>query len=198
MMVSGRLAKIVARIDQANALDPKLERTEFGIEPAARVYGRRMSEVLDQFCPAASEELKISVRGQHIQRWLRPRADYPEGRDGYLRWRREAAQYHAATVAGLMLAAGYDASACDRVSSLMMKKNLRNDPEAQTLEDIACLTFFRWYAGDFSQKHEFDKSLSIVSKTARKMSPQGRSAALALDLPEPVKEAIAAASRIET
>lgn len=196
-MLSGRLAEIVTRIDQANALDPKLERTEFGIEPGALAYGRRMSDVLDQFCPAASEELKIAVRGQHIQRWLRPRSDYPEGRDGYLQWRREAAQYHAATVAGLMLAAGYDATACDRVASLMMKKNLRNDAEAQTLEDVACLTFFRWYAGDFSQKHEFDKALSIVSKTARKMSPHGRNAALALDLPERVKGAIASASNMK-
>ena len=191
--MSERLEEIVTRIDQANACDPKLEQAGEGLEPSALLYGRRMSEVLAAFSPAASEELKIAVRGQHIQRWLRPRADYPEGRDGYLRWRRDAALYHAATVTELMLRAGYDAASCERVASLMMKKNLRTDAEAQTLEDVACLTFFRWYAGDFSQKHETDKTLSIVSKTARKMSPHGRNAALALELPVPVKEAIAAA-----
>lgn len=187
-----RLLAVLSRIDEANANDPDLEATPAGPRPAALIYGRRMTEVLDEYCPAASEELKIATRGQHIERWLRPRSSYPEGREGYLTWRRDAAKYHAGRVAALMHEAGYDGAACDRASSLMLKKNLKTDDEAQTLEDVACLVFFRWYAGAFSEKHDAGRILSIVTKTARKMSARGRAAAISLGLPPAVANAIAA------
>jgi hypothetical protein len=188
-----RLAQIIALIDDANAQDPNGEAVSRASVPAALVYGRRMSEILDDFAPEASEGLKIAVRGQHVERWRRPRSSYAEGREGYLSWRRDAAKYHAARVEALMQQAGYNRPSCDRVASLMLKKNLKTDSEAQTLEDVACLVFFRWYAGDFSQKHEAGRILAIVTKTARKMSAKGRAAAIALGLPPDVTEAIAAA-----
>ncbi len=186
------IAAILTRIDEANERDPNLETTTDGPVPAALLYGRRMSEVLQDFEPSASDELKIAARGQHIERWKRPRADYPEGRIGYLTWRRDAAQYHAARVSALMQEAGYDASACERVSELLLKKNLKTDHESQTLEDVACLVFFRWYADAFSDKYA-ERVLPVVIKTARKMSAKGRAAALALGLPPHVAEAITGA-----
>lgn len=188
-----RLATLLARIDDANACDPSLQETSSGTLPAALLYGRRMTEVLDDFGPRSSEELKIAARGQHIERWLRPRASYPDGREGYLAWRRDAAKYHASRVEALMRELGYETAIRDRVASLMLKKNLKSDPEAQTLEDIACLVFLRWYAGSFAEKHEAERILAIVSKTARKMSAKGRAAALALGLPPQVAKAITAA-----
>lgn len=191
--MADRLAALLARIDDANACDPSLQETLSGAQPAALLYGRRMTEALEDFAPRSSEELKIAARGQHIERWLRPRANYPEGREGYLAWRRDAAKYHASRVEALMRDLGYGLAICDRVTSLMLKKNLKADPEAQTLEDVACLVFFRWYAGSFSEKHEAERILAIVSKTARKMSSKGRAAALALGLPPQVAKAITAA-----
>ena len=188
-----RLTGLLDRIDEANALDPTVDATSpSGAQPAALVYGRRMTQVLNDFAPDALEELQIAARGQHIERWLRPRSGYPEGREGYLTWRRDAAKYHASRVMALMQQAGYDALACNRVSSLMMKKHLKDNPEAQTLEDVACLVFFRWYAGNFSEKHDMEKILAIVTKTARKMSKNGRQAAVALPLPQAVIGAILA------
>lgn len=187
-----RLSAVLAHIDRANARDPCIDVASDGSNPAALLYGRRMTHVLDDFAPTASEELKIAARGQHIERWLRPRSSYPEGREGYLCWRRDAAQFHAARVSDLMQEAGYDEATRNRVSALMLKKGLKKDHEAQTLEDVACLVFFRWYAGVFSQKHAADRILSIVNKTARKMSARGRCAAIALDLPSHVTAAIAA------
>lgn len=187
-----RLAIVFTAIDVANALDPNIETTSDGPTPAALMFGHRMTEVLQDFQPLASEELKIACRGQHIERWKRPRADYPAGRDGYLRWRMDASQYHAARITDLMDGAGYDQAAGKRVSALLLKKNLKTDAEAQTLEDVACLVFFRWYASAFSEKHEPERILAIVTKTARKMSSEGRAAARLLDLPPSVTAAIAA------
>ncbi len=186
-----RLAEIFCQIDDANARDPNLEPATGGSMPAALLYGQRMTEVLDAFAPGASEALAIAARGQHIERWLRPRADYPEGREGYLTWRRDAARYHATRVTALMQSCGYDAATCQRVADLMRKKGLKTDPDTQTLEDVACLVFLKWYAGAFSQKHALDRVLPIVKKTAVKMSTEGRAAALALNLPAAVAAVLA-------
>ncbi len=189
----GRLDELFAQIDGLNAHDPEQADADTTSIPAALLYGQRMSHVLETFEPEASEELTIAARGQHIERWLRPRSGYPEGREGYLAWRRDAARYHAERVTGLMASCGYDEATRERVSALMRKKHLKSDPEAQTLEDVACLVFLQWYAGAFSQKHAMDKILPIISKTAAKMSAKGRAAALKLNLPPPVAAAIAEA-----
>ena len=56
----------------------------------------------------------------------------------------------------------------------MRKEQLRSDGEAQTLEDVACLVFFRYYAANFAAKHAREKVVDILLKTQRKMSPRGR------------------------
>lgn len=38
---------------------------------------------------------------------------------------------HAATVVGLMEAAGYDAAACEKVKRWILKKDIKTDPENQ-------------------------------------------------------------------
>jgi len=187
------LAAVLSAIDRANAADPTLEQVDANCEPAALLYGQRMSQVLDEFAPEAGELLRIAVRGQHIERWKRPRKDYPEGRAGYLTWRRDAARYHAERVCELMAAEGYDAASMQRVASLIRKEAIKRDADAQTLEDVACLVFMRAYFSPFADKRTPEELYRIVEKTARKMSPEGRRAALLLPLPAELVPAIEAA-----
>ena len=101
--MSDRLARVLAAIDAANAADPKIEDGQ----PAARLYGERMSAMLAGSRPDAPELLKIAARGQHIARWTLPRADYPMTRPGYYAWRNAAKKMHAERVGALMAEAGY-------------------------------------------------------------------------------------------
>jgi len=193
-MTSGaRLDAVLAAIDAANAADPNTEVAEGGAAPAAQLYGRRMSQVLSDFSQDASEHLKIAVRGQHLERWKRPRADYPDGRTGYLEWRRDAGRYHAERAGEIMRAAGYGEEDCERVMALIRKQGIKRDAEAQTLEDVACLVFMRWYFAPFAAKRPDDELFNIVAKTARKMSPAGRLAALKLPLPAELVPALQSA-----
>lgn len=183
-------ADVLDRIDAANAADPERV-TDGSVErPAALVYGRRMSAELVDFRPDASEHLRIAVRGQHVERWTVPRASYPEGREGYLRWRSELGRFHAGRVAGLMREAGYGEPDCDRVAQIIRKEGIKRDPEVQALEDVACLVFMRWYFADFAAGREPDQIRRIVSKTARKMSAEGRAAAARLPLPADLAPAL--------
>ena len=185
-----RLTRVLEAIDAANAQDPHRE-DDAGAgssAPAALLYGRRMSATLDAFAPGASEALAIAVRGQHIERWTSPRGSYPAGRVGYLRWRSDLKAYHARRLAEIMAAQGYDEAMIARVGALVRKERLKQNPEAQTLEDVACLVFLKHYLPGFAAgKAEVpvneDKLAGILAKTWRKMSPRGQASAAALPLP---------------
>lgn len=183
-----RLATALSLIDAANAADPTLEDGR----PAALLYGERMSAELARLVPEASEVLQVAARGQHVERWLLPRAAYPEGKAGYLDWRREQGRRHGARVAGIMAAAGYPEADQARVGVLLRKEGIKRDGEVQALEDAICFTFIRWYLAPFAAGRSPQEMVDIVAKTARKMSAGAR--ARALD-EFPMPEAWAAAFR---
>jgi hypothetical protein len=182
------VATVLAAIDAANAADPTQEEGA----PAALLYGRRMSEELARLFPAASEPLQIAARGQHVERWLLPRSDFPEGRTGYLEWRREQGRRHAERLGGMMRAAGYDEAAIAQVGRMLRKEGLKREAEVQALEDVICFVFLRHYFAPFAPTQAPDALLGIVQKTARKMSAEGRARVLAeFALPEPFAAAFA-------
>jgi hypothetical protein len=181
-----RLAEVIAAIDAANARDPNRVAVDGASAPAELVYGRRMSETLARMAPEASEHLCIAARGQHVERWTSPRKSFPEGRTGYLKWRNELKGFHARRVGEIMAAAGYGADDMARVGALVRKERLKSDPEAQMLEDVACIVFLQHYLGAFMSKTDEEKLAGILAKTWNKMSPLGREHARGLGLPSPV------------
>jgi hypothetical protein len=183
---SSRYDAVIAAIDAANAADPNIIEAEGPAEPAELVYGRRMSATLARMAPDASEPLQIATRGQHIERWRLTRKNYPEGRAGYLRWRKDAKELHARRLADIMAEAGYGAGDIDRVGALVRKERLKLDPEAQLLEDVVCVVFLEHYLTPFMAKTEPAKLPGILAKTWRKMSDFGHSEALKLNVPPQV------------
>ena len=182
--MSDRLRRALALIDAANTADPKGE---------ALVYGQRMSAELARLFPAASEVLQVAARGQHVERWLLPRGDYPEGKAGYLDWRREQGRRHGLRVAAIMTEAGFPEADGARVGVLLRKEGIKRDPEVQALEDVICFVFLKWYFSPFAADRDAEQTLDIVRKTARKMSAEGRARVLAeFDLPEPLAGAFRA------
>lgn len=190
---STRLANVLAAIDEVNAGDPNRIGTAAGNRPAELVYGERMSATLARFAPAPSPELQIAVRAQHIARWKLPRSDYPEGKAGYHRWRTEQKRRHATLVGDIMAPYGFGAEAAARVGAIVRKENLKNDAEAQTLEDVACLVFLEHYLADFAAKHTPDKLTDILRKTWAKMSPAAHQAASQVPFPKPLHDLVVAA-----
>lgn len=182
-MTSDRFAKAIAAIDAANAEDPNKISAGGRLRPKEAVYGEQMTAWLEKLEPAASEALRLAVRAQHIRRWEIPRGSYPMDRVGYLKWRTDLKHLHARLAAEIMGAAGYEPAAVARVQALLRKEQIKQDPEAQTLEDVACLVFLENYFADFARQHDAEKIVSIVQKTWKKMSPKGHAAALSLALP---------------
>lgn len=181
------LSRALALIDAANAEDPNREAVDGAERSKELVYSERMTRWLERLEPDASVPLRLAVRAQHIERWTVPRDSYPAGRAGYHRWRSDLARFHGDRTAAILRKAGFDDASIDRVRSLILKRNLRSDPETQLLEDTACLVFLDHYIADFVSRHDHDKVISILRKTWKKMSARGQAAALRLSLPAAVR-----------
>jgi hypothetical protein len=186
--MSERLSAVLLAIDAANAADPK---------GTAVAYGQRMSAWVDRLRPDASEELRIAARGQHIRRWEIPRSDFPMHKTGYHQWRITLYGFHADRLAELMRAQGYDDASIERVRSIVQKKRLKTDPDAQTLEDAAALVFLEHDLAEFAARDDMDepKLIDILRKTWAKMSAAGQQAALGLDLAPDLKPTVLKALR---
>jgi hypothetical protein len=173
-MNSDRLERVLRAIDTYNEQDP---------QHREKPYSERLTDWVLKLQPDASESLRIAARGQHIGRWTIPRETYPMNRGGYLRWREDLKRFHAQTVANLMATAGYTPEECEPVKRIILKKNIQGDADTQTVEDALCLIFLESQFEELKRKTPDPKMIDIIRKTWRKMSPQGQSAALALDLP---------------
>lgn len=181
-----RLRRVFAAIDAVNGEDPHMVEIDGRQEPAELVYGRRITATLHRMVTEPSEPMRIAARGQHVGRWRLARKSYPEGRAGYLAWRRQQRVNQAETLGQIMAAEGYTADEIARVGTLIRKENMRTDAEVQTFEDVICVMFFEHYLRDFLPRVEEEKLSEILVKTWGRMSPSGRRHALMLDLPETV------------
>ena len=187
--MSAQLTQVLEAIDAANALDP----TQEDSQPAALLYGQRMSAEQSRLFPDASEPLQIAARGQHVERWKLERNAFPEGRTGYLAWRKAQAEHHADVVTALMENAGYGTEDTDTAARMLRKEGIKRDDQVQALEDIICFVFLKWYFAPFAAKHPADKVQRIVEKTARKMSADARARVLReFELPGDLAGAFAA------
>jgi len=175
-----KFVRAIAAIDAVHAEDPEKDASGGARE---LVYAQRMSAWLGRLAPQASDALRLAVRCQHLRRWAIPRAGFPEGKVGYLSWRKQELLAHAALAGELLALAGYGAGTVQRVQSLIKKERIKHDAEAQALEDVTCLVFLEYEFAPFAAKHPDDKVIDILRKTWPKMSPLGQREALGLQLP---------------
>ncbi|MGQ4880515.1 DUF4202 domain-containing protein [Billgrantia sp. LNSP4103-1] len=173
--------RTIAALDALHAEDPRQVEVEGQSHPLELWHAGRMSAWLERVVDKPSELVQIAVRSQHLQRWLVPRSEYPEGRVGYLTWRRDQGKRAGETTARVMEAQGYSAEEAAEVARMIRKQGLGRDPGTQAVEDCACLVFLENYFADFSRQVEHDHLVRIVQMTWKKMSPRARE--LALELP---------------
>ena len=177
-------------IDAAHAADP--QRAADG-RAAELVYADRMEAWVERLVAPATPALRLAARAQHLERWLVPRTTFPEGRAGYLTWRRSLYTRQAERARELLLAAGVDATEAADVATWVSKTGLRTNPGTQALEDAACLVFLENEIGAFAARHADyprEKFVDILRKTWRKMSPAAQAAAAALPLPDGIADLV--------
>ncbi len=192
-MSNDRLGKAIELIDRANSEDTNRETWQGEEYPRELLYARHMGRWLGNLDPDPSEARQLAARAQHIRRWTVPREDYPEGREGYLRWRKFLYRFHADQATAILREVGYDGATIDAVRQMIGKEGIKRNADVQLIEDVACLVFLEYYFPPFAQKYDADKLVDIVRKTWKKMSGQGQQAALGLSLPDDLGRVVAKA-----
>jgi hypothetical protein len=134
--------------------------------------------------PDASEELLLASRSQHIGRWETPRESYPEGREAYLKWRKDLALFHAEKASSIMKEVGYSDEQIARIKQIILKQKLKVDADVQTMENALCLVFLEFQYEDFFPKYPAEKVVNILRKSLLKMDSHGHQFALTLNFSE--------------
>jgi hypothetical protein len=186
---SERYERVIASVDARNAEDPVTIAVDGVARPKEVVHSERMTEWVTRLDPDASELALIAARAHHLRRWVVPRQSYPDGRAGYLKWRTEQQRRHAAEVAELMSAAGYDDDEIGRVGEIIRKVRLRTDPVVQTHEDALCLVFLETQFDELDERIGDDKMVEVLRKTLAKMSEAAKEQAMASPL-EPAQRSL--------
>lgn len=209
------VAEALARIDRAHA-SPFSKPNEADYCAAIERWSSRLRQLAGE---QASPALRLGARAQHLERGAIPRKSYPEGRDGYLKWRAAVKRRQGRRVEELLndLATGLGSACVDRVKCLVSKTlPLRphmcsapeqGDAEMQCIEDAACLVFLERELKDgFPDGRDDAKMIDILQKTWRKMSRVAHAEALTLDytprmlgcVVEAIAEVEAAAARLSS
>lgn len=172
--------------DEYNQQDPRTFEWEGQSYRQEYFYAIKLYEWVCELDPHASEELLLASRCQHIGRWEMPRESYPDGREAYLKWRKDLALRHAEIASRLMKQADYADDVIDRVTQILLKKRIKVDTDVQTIENALCLVFLQYQYEDFRQKYANDpeKIINILYKSLLKMDAHGHSFALKLPYSE--------------
>ena len=150
----------------------------------SRLFLSKSSVVL--LAPAMPCPSRIRLSPEGSRSGALPRATFPEGKVGYLSWRRSLYVKQADRARELLLAAGVPAAEADDVRTWVSKTGLKTNPGTQALEDAAVLVFLENEIAGFAAQHADyprEKFIDILQKTWRKLSPSAQQAALGLDLP---------------
>ena len=171
--MADRLQAALDAIDAANADDPNRVEVRGVSRPKELAHAELASEWVSKLDPGASDALRLAARAHHLRRWKLPRSDYPDGKAGYHRWRREQQKCHAEQAGRILLAQGYDEADVTRVQAIVRKQGLGRDPEVQVFEDALCLVFIETQFRELADRLGDEKLVDVTRKTLAKMSDAG-------------------------
>lgn len=177
-----RYERALAAIDAANAGDPNTLVWAGEERPKELLHAELMTGWVQRLDVDACEAQLLAARAHHLRRWALPRTDYPDGRAGYLRWRKALRRQHVAEVEMILVDLDYSPAEIEHVQELIAKSGRGPAREAQTHEDALCLVFLQTQLSALADRLGDVRTIEVLRRTMAKMSPEGLRRAIALPL----------------
>ena len=177
-------ATAIKIINEIHSLDPTHVEYNGDKMPAELLYANYCTEWLYKLKPEASELEELAANCQHFKRWEIPRNSYPLGKKGYYQWRIFLYDFQANEAAKVLKEVGYSSNDIEVVKQMIAKKDVKNNKQAQLIEDVACLVFLEYYMQPFAEtKKDYseEKWLKIIRMTWGKMSEKAHGFALKIN-----------------
>ncbi|CEH15554.1 Predicted methyltransferase [Ceraceosorus bombacis] len=208
MSSEAALQKARQLVDEAHSADPESKELRYadGVESWASKllsdYPSSTSHFSTLRSGHARKVVLLAARCQHLERFKTPRSSYPDGKAGYLKWRRGLYDTQANRAKELLLSAAVSEEDAENVAMWVRKEDLKPGKEGgeagtQLLEDAAVLVFLEEQLAAFAQAHPDytrEKVIDILKKTWRKLSPVGKEAVSDLTFPDALAGIIAEAT----
>ncbi|MCH2107960.1 MAG: DUF4202 domain-containing protein [Polyangiaceae bacterium] len=175
-----QVAEVQQRLNELNSADPHFLEHEGRQVPKELLEAERREAWVRRLVPEPSPALLIASRGQHVERWKSLRSDYPEGRVGYLKWRKDLSKAHAATTMRIAREVGVAESTVEAIGTIIRKEKLKTNADSQAIEDALCLSFLEFEYDAFIEKYNDEQVVNILQKTWGKMSEKAHDLALQL------------------
>lgn len=174
-------ANAIENVHQSDASTTYENEMEWAAE---LIYSERMLQILDKLEPNPSFELKLAAQCQHLERWIVNRGSYPMDRKGYHQWRKAVMDYQLGKTSEILTSVGISQEDITMVLDIISRKGVKHPYESQLIIDVSCVVFIKWYLDAFAEKHEQDKVVDILAKTAKRMSPKALEMVSTLTLSE--------------
>jgi hypothetical protein len=187
---SDAIAEALRRFDEINAADTNRIIIESTEHPTALFHANRLSYWIGRLNPTPSTALTLAARCQHLKRYEHPRSAYAEGREGYLKWRKDLSKLHAALSAEILTECGVDPQIIDEVKRINLKEGMRFHPDVQTMEDALCLLTLEHQMDGLIASSSEEQLLGIIEKVWKKMSESGRTLAGEIEHSAEVRQAL--------
>ncbi|MEA5257373.1 DUF4202 domain-containing protein [Arcicella aquatica] len=168
------------KFDEYNKADNNIFVWEGAEYPQEYFLALQLYQWVLKLDPTATEALLLASRSQHIGRWEIARETYPDGRVGYLTWRKDLSFFHAKKAKEILTEVGYEEEEIAKVERIILKQRIKTDPEVQTMENALCLVFLQFQYEDFHPKYVPEKVINILKKSLLKMDAHGHQFALKL------------------
>lgn len=172
------LGPVLAALDAIHAEDPTV--IEWRSKPMPREAAHAaavtywLGELLAESGRQPSPAALMGASAAHLRRWDPPRSSYPEGRVGYLQWRRDARIRHGSLLSAVCSSFDVPHGPADDARALVAKDNLGQKSEvgedAQVHEDALCLAFFELDAADLIASLAPPTLERVLARTRAKMS----------------------------
>ncbi len=186
-MLNAIVQDAIERFSAIGALDPRRVHWQDSELPYQLAEAAALQYYIEKLEPAPSIALQLAAHCQHLRRFSYPRNAFPEGRIGYLAWRRDASRRSAAEAAEILDSIALPPDVILQVTSIVTKTDRTHNPDVQTMQDALGLSFLRLDAPTFCAKHTEAEVQRILQRTWLKTSSRARALAVEEPFAEPVR-----------
>lgn len=170
-------------LQEMNQADPRLVSFQGEKHPYEYVYSQWLLQKIYLLESNPSPDLLVAAYCQHLKRWEIPRSKYPQGKSGYLQWRKDLKEFHASESEKILVKHKVPPDQLTQILKIVRKEDNKTNSDTRIMEDALCLVTLEYQLEEFTNGYDDEKLNGLLKKVWKKMSKSGQTLALSGEYP---------------